>query len=532
MAEPASLTAASDGVFGRIAHRLAGLTGWRRWLAAGFLGALASAALPPLYLVPVLWPAFTGLLWLLDGARRARGAFMIGWAFGAGHFLTGLYWVGIAFLVDAEQFALLMPFAVAGLAVGIGLFPAVIVLAVWSTRSRGVPRLLLFAAVWLAAEWLRSWILTGFPWNLIGSVWAFSDAMLQLGALSGIWGLSLLTLLAAAAPATLSEGSKTTLSRWLPVGATLLLLALTWAGGELRLSAAPPAGSRSVEGVALRLVQPGIAQSSKWATDLRAQHIADQMALTLRNGAGRYSHAIWPETAITYSIADQPDLRQALAQIVPPGGLLLSGAPRTVWEASGPRLWNSFHALDPLGEIRGTYDKFHLVPFGEYVPLKGLLGISKLTQGRLDFSPGPGLRTLTMPGLPPFGPLICYEVIFPGQVTEPGKRPDWLLNLTNDSWFGTSSGPYQHFASARMRAVEEGLPLVRVANSGISGVVDGYGRTLARLELNKVGVLDAALPKPIAGATIFSRVGNWSVLILFLLSVSAAYISRPLRRLP
>lgn len=531
MAEPATLAAVSGDIFGRMAARLAGLTAWRRWLAAGLFGALASAALPPVYLVPLLWPAFTGLLWLLDGARRARSAFMVGWAFGAGHFLTGLYWVGIAFLVDAEQFAFLMPFAVAGLAVGLGLFPAVIALAVWSTRSRGVPRLFLFAAVWLAAEWLRSWILTGFPWNLIGSVWAFSDAMLQLGALTGVWGLSLVTLLAAAAPATLAEGSRTAVTRWLPVGATLLLLAFTWAGGELRLAAAPPAGSRAVEGVRLRLVQPSIVQSSKWADDLRPQHIADQMALTLRSSAGRYSHVIWPETAITYSLADQPELRQVLAQIVPPGGLLLSGAPRTVWEASGPRLWNSFHALDPLGEIRGTYDKFHLVPFGEYVPLKGLLGISKLTQGRLDFSPGQGLRTLTLPGLPPVGPLICYEVIFPGKVAEPDNRPDWLLNLTNDSWFGTSSGPYQHFASARMRAVEEGLPLVRVANSGISAVVDGYGRTLARLELNKVGVLDAALPQPIVGTTTFSKLGNLSVLVLVLLSLFAAYISRSLSRL-
>ncbi len=531
MAEPATLESASDDLIGRLAARLAAITGWRRWLAAGLFGALASAALPPLYLVPLLWPAFTALLWLLDGARRAGGAFMVGWAFGTGHFLTGLYWVGIAFLVDAEQFAFLMPFAVVGLAVGLGLFPAVIVLAVWSTRSRGVSRVLLFAAAWLAVEWLRSWILTGFPWNLIGSVWAFSDAMLQLGALTGVWGLSLVTLLAGAAPATLANGARTALIRWLPVGVTLLLLALTWAGGELRLSAAPPVGSRSVEGVKLRLVQPSIAQSSKWANDLRPQHIADQMALTLRNGAGRYSHAIWPETAITYSIADQPELRQALAQIVPPGGLLLSGAPRTVWEASGPRLWNSFHALDSLGEIRGTYDKFHLVPFGEYVPLKSLLGISKLTQGRLDFSPGPGLRTLALPGLPPVGPLICYEVVFPGRVTEPGNRPDWLLNLTNDSWFGNSSGPYQHFASARMRAVEEGLPLVRVANSGISGVVDGYGRTLVRLELNKVGVLDAALPLPIVGVTPFSMIGNWSVLALVLFSIFAAFISRTLRSL-
>lgn len=531
MVEQTTGKAQAGDVFGRTAARLAGLAGWRRLLAAALLGALVATALPPLYLLPLLWPAFTGLLWLLDGVRRPRGAFLVGWAFGSGHFLVGLYWVGIAFLVDAERFAVFMPFAVAGLAIGLGLFPASAVLALWLTRCRGVSRILLLAAAWLlVVEWLRSWIFTGFPWNLIGSVWAFSDAMLQLASVTGVWGLSLITLLAAAAPAALAEAPRTAFARRAPVGAALLLLALVWLGGELRLAAAPAVGSRVVEGVALRLVQPSIAQASKWDGDLRGQNIADQMALTVRNGAGRYSHAIWPETAITYSVADQPELRKALAKVVPPGGLLLSGAPRMLYEPTGPRLWNSFHALDALGAIRGTYDKFHLVPFGEYVPLKDLLGLSKFTAGRLDFSPGPGQRTLDLPGLPPVGPLICYEVIFPGAVTQPGRRPEWLLNLTNDSWFGTSSGPYQHFASARLRAVEEGLPLVRVANSGISGVVDGYGRVVARLGLNRVGVVDAALPRPIDGITLFARIGNWNVLVLVSLAGLAACFSWFMRR--
>ena len=188
-------------------------------------------------------------------------------------------------------------------------------------------------------------------------------------------------------------------------------------------------------------------------------------------------------------------------------------------------LWNSLHALDDAGAVLETYDKFHLVPFGEYMPLKWLFGLSKITAGRLDFTPGPGLRTLSLPGLPPVSPLICYEVIFPGQVIGPGPRPQWLLNLTNDAWFGTSTGPYQHFASARLRAVEEGVPLVRVANSGISAVVDSYGRVVGHLALNEIGVVDAALPQALKSPPAFARIGNWTVMILVLMAVLLAEMS-------
>jgi apolipoprotein N-acyltransferase len=476
--------------------------------------------------VPLLWPAFAGLLWLLDGVERPRGAFLTGWAFGTGHFLTGLYWVGIAFLVDAEQFAALMPFAVGGLAAGMGLYPGLAALAVWTSRRRGPVRVLLLAAAWLAVEWMRSWLFTGFPWNLIGSVWVLSDAMLQLGAVTGVWGLSLVTVLAAAAPSTLGDAAARPLQRWLPTCVSLLVLALVWSGGALRLAMAPDPASDTVPGVVLRLVQPSVDQSNKWRAELREQHLADQMAMSAGDTADAVTHVIWSETAITYSLVGDPNLRRVLARVVPPGGLLLSGAVRRSVGAGELRLWNSFHALDPSGEIRGTYDKFHLVPLGEYVPFRSLLGFAKLTQGRMDFSPGPGPRTLELPGLPPVSPLICYEVIFPGGVTEPGRRPAWLLNVTNDAWFGTSSGPYQHFASARLRAVEEGLPVVRVANTGISAVVDGYGRVLHRLGLNRVGVIDSPLPRPIGTRTLYSRFGNWVILILIVIFVAPALARR------
>ena len=508
-----------------VAGRLSKLTGWRRLVVAAVLGALAAGAFAPLYLVPLLWPAFTGLLWLLDGAGRRSSAILVAWAFGAGHFMAGVYWVGISFLVDAERFALLMPFAVVGLSLGLGLFPALAIFATWLSGRRGPARVLVLAAAWLAAEWLRSWILTGFPWNLLGSAWVFSDAMSQLAALTGVWGLSLITILAAAAPATAGEGlHRGTTRRWAFTGTTLLVLALTWFSGHLRLVAAPAAGSDTVPGIALRLVQPSIEQSLKWRSDLRRRHVQDQVDLSTGRGAENITHLVWAETAVPFNLSGESELRRSLAAVVPEGGMLLTGAPRIVRDSGELRIWNSLHALNAAGEIDATYDKSHLVPFGEYMPLKWLFGLSKFTEGRVDFSSGPGPETLVLPGLPPVGVLICYEVIFPGGVTAANRRPAWLLNVTNDAWFGVSSGPYQHLASARLRAIEEGVPLVRVANAGVSAVIDAYGRELARLGLNRTGVIDSPLPRPIIGLTMFARLGNWTVFILVIGALSIAHL--------
>jgi apolipoprotein N-acyltransferase len=238
------------------------------------------------------------------------------------------------------------------------------------------------------------------------------------------------------------------------------------------------------------------------------------------------THVIWPETAVPFLLPDTTEVLDAVAEIVPPGGLLLAGAPRRAVEGGETRLWNSLFAIDDQGRVAGVYDKRHLVPFGEYVPLRSLLPLPRLAQGGSDFSPGSGGRSLRLPGLPEASALICYEVIFPGRVVDGGSDAKWLLNITNDGWFGTSSGPYQHFAAARARAVEEGLPLVRAANTGISAVVDAYGRTIAHLALNRAGVIDAPLPRALEKKTLFSRFGDWSVLILLIATFSVACIVR------
>jgi apolipoprotein N-acyltransferase len=246
----------------------------------------------------------------------------------------------------------------------------------------------------------------------------------------------------------------------------------------------------------LRLVQPDIEQSLKWDPQERQRNLILTADISLAPGFERVAHVLWPETATLFALAGEPAFRRELAQLVPAGGYLITGSPRIERE---PALvaWNSLHALDAAGEIRATFDKFHLVPFGEYVPLRAILPIDRVVPGGMDFSAGPGPIRLEIPGLPAASPLICYEIIFPGAVVPAGPRPQLLVNLTNDSWFGVSAGPYQHFAAARLRAVEEGLPLIRSAGGGISGVIDPYGRATARLDLAVAGILDTDLPQSI-----------------------------------
>jgi apolipoprotein N-acyltransferase len=286
-----------------------------------------------------------------------------------------------------------------------------------------------------------------------------------------------------------------------------LVLAIGW--GAWRLSENP---TGFVPDVRLRLVQPVVPQALKWDPEAREANLERTIALSRVAGFETRTHVIWGETATAFPMwGDAPraaERRRQIAAAAPPDGVLIAGAIRVEQDVSGAiRAWNSAHAIDERAGMLANYDKFHLVPFGEYVPFREFLPIDKVVPGSLDFSPGPGPATIRIPGLPPVGPSICYEIIFPGRVVDATTRPGMILNLTNDSWFGYSAGPFQHFAAARLRAVEEGLPVVRVAGGGISGVVDPFGRTLARLDLERVGVLDADLPRA-AAPTPFTLFGT------------------------
>jgi apolipoprotein N-acyltransferase len=488
------------------------------------LGALAAAALPPVDIVPVLFVSFTGILWLADGNRSLRGAFALGWSFGFGFFVAGLYWIAIALLVDAARFWWLLPFAAMGLPALFAIYTGLAFAACHLAGGGGMRRVLAFAVAWTVAEYLRSTLFTGFPWNLVGYAWAGgfpgAPAVLQTTALWGIHGLSFLTVLVAALPAAFATPY---LGRWrlfnfAPLLATVALITVMAGFGAVRLAGA---SNDKVEGVRLRLVQPSIAQSLKWDPSAAESNFRRHLSVSAMNSATPPTAIIWPEAAVPFLLSRDALAREWVASVAPPGGLVLTGAPR----AADSAVWNSLYAIDGKGDVIATYDKAHLVPFGEYVPLRGILPISKITPGMMDFSAGPGPRTLTLPGLPPVSPLICYEVIFPHAVVDEANRPVWILNVTNDAWYGFSSGPFQHFAIARVRAIEEGLPLVRAANNGISAVIDPYGRIVNRLGLDDVGVVDASLPKPIA-ATPYARFGDATALGLVVLGLAGAAFRR------
>jgi apolipoprotein N-acyltransferase len=505
----------------RMASSLQRVRGIRRLAIALALGAAGALAFEPFRIFPLLLLSYAGLVLLLDGAaasrRRLRQAFGIGWSYGFGFFLVGLYWIGYAFLVDAEAHAWELPFVAILLPGGLGIFFAVAAFLCMLQWRPGVQRIFLFALVFAVIEWLRGHILTGFPWNLPAYGWAASIALLQSASIFGAYGLSLLTLIFGASLAVLVRG-KDPHARWLPAAMTVFF-AMLWANGEARLLTASDA---TVPGVHLRIVQPDTPQSEKYVQAYLARNWQRLIDLTLAPGRAEPTHIIWPEAAPPFVLARSPEALAEIARLTGDSKTLLTGEVRIDEEGPRARFYNSFAVFGPHGKLLGTSDKFHLVPFGEYLPFEDTLRSLGLTEiaANTGFSSGPGPQTFSVPGAPPVGPLICYEVIFPQAVTG-DPRPSWLVNMTDDSWFGPNAGPMQHLLIARVRAIEEGLPIVRAANSGISAVIDSYGRLHARLDLGLRGFIDDDLPVALQ-PTPFARYGNFIVLALFLIVAGAA----------
>lgn len=481
------------------------------------LGALGTLSMPPWTLWPLLWIIFPGLLLVLETAKSWRHLFALGWAFGFGYFATGFGWMTNAFFVDRETFAALAVPAVGGLAAGFGVY-----IGVCATVMRVMPVLsedagahmrtkrttcfvVLFACTWTVIEWWRGWFLTGLPWNLTGTTWIDVAAIAQAASVVGVYGLTFVTVLAAGSGLLLFRGLNRRVTALTMLGCHLPLIAFgLW--GQYRVATAE---DRAVPGVMLRLVQPNIPQIDKWRPALREQHLLDQVSMSTQNAAA-VTHVLWAETAAPFALNRAPQALSAAALAAPEGGYLLAGAPRIEGTGASREAYNSLYAVSQQGEIDAVYDKAHLVPFGEYMPLRDLIPIENLAGGS-GWNAGPGVMTLDLPGLPAFSPLICYEIIFPGSVAPSESRPAWLFNLTNDAWFGMSSGPHQHFAAARLRAIEEGLPVVRVANTGISAVIDPYGRPLSRIALGQRGVIDSRLPEALP-PTVFVLAGHGPIL--------------------
>jgi apolipoprotein N-acyltransferase len=519
----------------RAASWVANLTGARRALFAALAGALSVLAFAPVHAWPVLFVTFGALVWLLDGCHaqhgslgpRLKSAALVGFWFGFGYFLAGLYWIAEAFLVEPWRHGWLIPFVMTAMPGGMALFfaaAAALAMALWLP---GAGRVFALAIALGLAEYARGHVLTGLPWNLIGYGLLATVPLMQLAALLGVYALSLLAVLLLASPAALFAPSGSRLGGRIGsaalAGLLVTLLGLGYVWGERRLGTAAPDST----GVRLRIVQANVDQAEKWRPENSVEIFNDYLDLTKARGLENIDIVIWPETAVPFLLADAPDALSAIGDALPQGTILLVGSGRLVEESDAPgepiadRIYNSLLVVDDQGRVIGSYDKIHLVPFGEYLPFQSFLerlGIMQLTGVRGGFAVGKGPRLLAVPGAPPASPLICYEIIFPDEVTDRAARPSWFINITNDAWFGSSAGPYQHFHQAQVRAIEQGLPVARAANTGISAVIDPYGRSLAEIGLGGRGAIDADLPKvgPPTPFVQFGTILEISVLVLAL----------------
>ncbi|MBM3550995.1 MAG: apolipoprotein N-acyltransferase [Alphaproteobacteria bacterium] len=514
--------------------------GWTRRAIAFLAGATGALALAPFDVIPAMFVPLTVAVWLIDGAADVKATKRLalapilsaadaGWWLGFGYFVAGLWWMGAAMLVEADQFAWALPLAVFGLPAVLALFPAAGFAAARILWSPGGWRVFALAAGLGAAEWLRGHLFTGFPWNDFGMAIAGAGPLAQTAALVGLHGLDILAIVIFAAPATLVDRAPDGARR---IHATMLaataLAMLMLAYGAFRLGANR---TEFVDGVTLRLMQPNLPQDAKFRPENGEKILRRYLALSERatserpSGLAEVTHLVWPESAFPYIISHKPEALATIAHALK-ATVLLTGAARAEGEGDGRRgrIFNSIEAL--RGEtIVAFYDKIHLVPFGEYLPLEEWLrplGINQLVPGIWDRGGGP--RLLAAPGLPPIAPLICYEAIFPGEAIARGaQRPRLFLNLTNDGWFGRTPGPYQHMAQARLRAIEEGLPMIRVANTGVSAIIDAYGRILQSLPLGEEGVIDGRLPRD-AAPTVFAAFGALAFPALLALSAALAWI--------
>lgn len=524
----------------RISHAVMLASGWRRAAIALSAGALSALAMAPFNAWPVLFVTFPVLVWLIDGSAAGRwsgaiNAAIAGWCFGFGFFVAGLYWIGYAFLVDAKTFAWLLPIAVSGLPAYLAIFTALGVAAARLIWVRGPERLLALAATLTIAEWLRGHLLTGFPWNTFGYALTQPLPLAQSVSLIGIWALTFLCIAICTTPAVLADDAIDTPRPYRPLALGFAVLAGLMIYGTVRLSMNP---TTFVDGVTLRIMQPNLQQDQKFNYSAKEQVMERYLALSSRStgpdaeGLSNVTHLIWPESAFPFFLTREPDALAQIAGLLKPGTELITGAVRAAQgaTAANPRAYNSVYVIDPDGSIQGVYDKVHLVPFGEYLPFQRILerlGLRQLTKQVGGFQSGDRRRNMDVPRAPKMLPLICYEAIFQGAAVPRGEeRPGWLVNVTNDGWFGISTGPYQHLQQTRVLAIAEGLPLVRAANTGISAVIDPLGRVINSLPLGAEGVFDSRLPQP-AAPTFFILVGDY----VFILLLVAGFIFVARRRL-
>ena len=514
-----------------LAQRVLLLWGWRRLGLAVLAGALAALSMPPINAMPLLLIAMPLAIWLLDGSTAApgrfawktlRSAFVVGWGFGFGYFVSCFWWLGAAFLVESDEFIWALPLGVIGFPACLALLHGLGFMLARMAWSSGGRRIFAFVCAMAGVEWLRSFLFTGFPWNSLGQALAGSDATAQVASLVGLNGLTLLTLFLFTAPATLGTG-ETPFKRVLLPAVALALFACIAAFGFWRLQTTQ---ITLVPDVTIRIMQPNIGQREKNRLSgqqvlTRYLELSDRATTPGTSGIADVTHLFWPESPFPFILAREPQALSQIATFLKPRTVLVTGAARAEdasLEKNQIRYFNSIHVIGSDGVITDSYDKVHLVPFGEYLPFRTIfnaIGLRQFVEIPGGFEPGARRKPLSIKGLPPALPLICYEAIFPDEIQWVGARPGLLVNVTNDGWFGQTVGPHQHFAQARLRSIELGLPQIRAANTGISAVIDPLGRVVRSLSLGTTGVLDAPLPRP-AAETFYASFRNIpAILLLF-----------------
>ena len=521
--------------------------GWRRFAILVVAGAIAALSVPPLFFAPVLFLTIPLWVWALDGAERRQGwrrlvgpAFSIGFAFGLGYFTVALHWLGTAFLQEGGLYLALMPVAILALAAVLATFwgfGSALAHLFW---SGGAWRIVSFATFLGLAEFARGHLFSGFPFDLLGYALTANDEMLQLASVIGTYGLSLLVALLAATPALIWPADQRSMVRRLtPLFVAVAVIAAQVGYGSYRLASTVIAPRTDMK---LRLVQPMIRDHADWTAADPADVMDRLIALSEGKhnpgdpGLAAITQLVWPESVFPFFLTQYPDALAKIARMLPPGTVLLTGAPREPLGEDGVPIadnpgYNSILAINTDGEIVASYDKAHLVPFGEYLPFQDffrLFGINQFVPGTNGWAAGDGRRLMDVPGTPPFLALVCYEAVFPGDIGDVSKA-QFILNITNDAWFDGSIGPAQHAHHARIRAAETGLPMIRAANTGTTMAVDALGRVTANLAEGVVGSIDVVPGGRLQGETLFTRFGAlvfWGAVALGL-AIAFASSRRP-----
>ncbi|MGO4387700.1 apolipoprotein N-acyltransferase [Microvirga sp. 2YAF29] len=528
-----------------LADRVILARGWRRWLLGFVAGAVGALAMPPFGFLAALALSLIPVILLMDGTAKSgasrwapvKAAAFIGWFWGFGYFVAGLWWLGAAFLVEADQFAWALPLGVLGLPAVLAFFPAfgfALARLLWLPDASRVFALSFGLTV---SEVMRGHLFTGFPWNSPGMALGQNLWLMQSASLVGLYGLTFIAIAICAAPTLLLTG-RTRRERWMSPVLALLAIGIMAGFGIWRIPSEP---SATVENVRFRIMQPNLPQDAKFNPRNRDAIMRRYLTISAsqaRDGMGLAgaTHLVWPESAFPFLLHRDPASLAQIGGLLEPGSVLITGAARMdeplPGEAVG-KFFNAIQVIDDRGTILGAYDKVHLVPFGEYVPkfldtLIRVVGLRQFVQIPGGFEPSERRVPLTIPGLPPVAATICYEAIFPGDILPEGPRPNLILNVTNDAWFGQTPGPYQHFAQARLRSVEEGLPLVRAANTGISAMIDSYGRIVDSLPLGVEGVIDVKLPVA-SSPTVYSKFAMFSLTATLAVCLMALIVGRKQR---